>query len=336
MLLAHQTGIANVVATMGTALTPRHIQLLRRYVPRVVLVFDGDAGGATGVDRALELFVGHEVELAVATLPDGLDPCDMLLRHGPEAFQQAIDAATDVLDFTLTQVWDAEASRGVEGRRRALDAVLNIIALAPASPGQAGAVKQQLMVNRLAQRFALKEETVWARLKELKQARRSKELPSGGTVKPGDTEPVPQAAPAPKLEQELLQVLLAFPELVPLAAGVIRPEELEHPGLRRLLMELYALQAAGDPWTVDDVRARIGERRLAEYVLRQHDLGRVSTDPRGWLARIIDLFQQRRVSPVKQELHNQLHAVSDHDAAVALLRRLQDQTVSETPGAPLP
>src|SRR5262249_50242072 len=88
VLMAHQMGVAHVVATMGTALNARHVRQLRRFrVPRVVLVFDADAGGASGVDRALEVFVSEDVDLAVATLPTGLDPCDLLLQQGPEAFR---------------------------------------------------------------------------------------------------------------------------------------------------------------------------------------------------------------------------------------------------------
>src|SRR5581483_388274 len=61
VMMAHQCGVANVVATMGTALNARHVTQLRRYAPKVVLVFDADAGGQTGVDRALEIFVSQDV-----------------------------------------------------------------------------------------------------------------------------------------------------------------------------------------------------------------------------------------------------------------------------------
>src|SRR5262249_44475530 len=150
----------------------KHVAQLRRFAPRVVLVFDADEGGDTGVDRALEIFASQEVDLAVATLPDGMDPCDLLVQRGVEPFVAALAGARDALDFKRTGVLSREGADGVEGRRRAVDAVLAIIALAPELPGQAGAVKRQLMVGRIAQRLALKEETVWDRLKELRQARK--------------------------------------------------------------------------------------------------------------------------------------------------------------------
>ena len=67
VMMAHQHGVTNVVATMGTALNAKHVYQLRRYAPRVVLVFDADAGGTTGMDRALEIFITQDVELSIAT-----------------------------------------------------------------------------------------------------------------------------------------------------------------------------------------------------------------------------------------------------------------------------
>src|SRR5262249_45718031 len=111
------------------------VQHLRRWAPRVVLVFDADEGGDTGVDRALEIFASQEVELAVATLPDGLDPCDLLVQRGPEPFQAALASAVDVLEFKLNRAMTAVDAGTVEGRRRAMDAVLAVIARVPENPG---------------------------------------------------------------------------------------------------------------------------------------------------------------------------------------------------------
>jgi DNA primase len=81
-------GIGQVVATMGTALNARHVREIRKWgVPRVVLVYDADEGGSTGVERALEIFVSHDVDLRIATLPEGLDPCDLLVAQGAESLQ---------------------------------------------------------------------------------------------------------------------------------------------------------------------------------------------------------------------------------------------------------
>src|SRR5262249_6082076 len=150
------------------------------------LVFDADAGGDTGVDRALELFASEEVDLQIAALPPGMDPCDLLVEQGPEAFRAVLERAVDALEFKLTRVLSGETAGGVEGRRRAVDAVLGVIALAPEMPGHAGAVKRELMMTRIAQRLALKEETVWARLDELRRTRRRDPYSEGRRDQPAE------------------------------------------------------------------------------------------------------------------------------------------------------
>jgi DNA primase len=317
VLMAHQLGVGQVVATMGTALNARHVQHLRRFAPRVVLVFDADAGGQTGVDRALALFTSHDVDLAIATLPDGLDPCDLLVKEGADAFRAVLDGAADALEFKLNQVLPREGPLSVEESRRAVDAVLGIIALAPPLTGQAGAVKAELMVSRIARRLALKEETVWARLEELRQQRRE----AAPAARP---RPAPKARAAPE-ERELLEVLLAEPTLVAAAMAGVQPDEVQHPDARLLLATLYQLQSEGEPPTVDGLRVRLDDAALVEGALKLQDIGRRHPEREAWLRRLLAHFEERRARPAKQELQNQLHAASDHAAALALLRQLQSQ-----------
>jgi DNA primase len=326
VLMAHQMGIGQVVATMGTALNNRHVQKIKSFAPRVVLVFDADAGGLTGVDRALEIFAGQDVDLAVAALPAGLDPCDLLIQQGAEAFRRVLEQAVDALDFKLEQMLN-RGPLGVEETRRAVDAILGIIALAPALPGQAGAVKAQLMVSRIARRLVLKEETVWARLKELraaKQGRPEAERPAEAGAG-GSGSAAPRVARAAPEERQLLEVLLAEPELVATAAAGLRPEEIAHPGLRRLLEGLYALHAAGEPPTLDQLRPRLDNVRLAVKALELQEVGRSNPDRPACLRNLLALFQERRRKRAKQELQNQLQAVSDPAAALELLRQLQNR-----------
>ncbi len=332
VLMAHQMDIRQVVSTMGTALTARHVQQLLRWVKRVVLVFDADAGGNTGVDRALEIFVSQNVDLAIATLPEGMDPWDLLVQRGPEAFRRILEGAVDALEFKLTQVLTGDGTQGVEGRRRAVDQVLGIIALAPEMPGHDGAVKQELVVSRIAQRLAIKEETVWARLKDLRAAhRRTDEL---ARRRGQATEAEKRSKPAHRREQQLLQILLAEPALVAAAARELGAEQIEHPGLRRLLTELYALAQAGETPDLDGLRVRVDNPALVDFALRAQEVGLTILDRAAWLPKLLAEFRNCQVASVKQELQNQLQAANDHREAVELLRQLQIRTVSSDPTPP--
>jgi DNA primase len=272
------------------------------------------------------MFVSHDVDLKIASLPDGLDPCDLLVAQGPKVFQEAMDSASDVLDFKLKRVWDAESVHGVEGRRRAVDAVLGVIALAPEIADGAYKIKRDLMLTRIAQRLLLDEKLVRERLTELR-ARRQAALDEQTPPEPAER----KMKPAP-VERELLEVLLADPALVPEAKAEIQPNQVDHPGLRQLLEGLYRLLAEGVTPELDRLRPRIENLRLASHAFKMQEDGRKYADRPALLRDILIRFRERRERPHKQELQNRLHAASDHTEAVELLRRLQNRTPG--PGGP--
>lgn len=99
-IACHQAGFTNVVATLGTALTPRHASLLRRYCDKVVLLFDADEAGQNAADRALEVFFTEPVDVLVMQLPGGKDPDEVLKTEGGvDVFKRQFAAAVDMLDF---------------------------------------------------------------------------------------------------------------------------------------------------------------------------------------------------------------------------------------------
>ena len=93
-LMAHQHGIDNCVAVLGTALGERHLQLLRRYTDSITLVLDGDDAGRRRtneiLDALLALFEKNQIDLRILTLPEGVDPCDFIATHGSDAFRQLL------------------------------------------------------------------------------------------------------------------------------------------------------------------------------------------------------------------------------------------------------
>jgi DNA primase len=356
VLMAHQCGVPQVVATLGTALNARHVAQLRRYVPRVVLVYDADAAGLSGVDRALEIFVAHDVELAVATLPEGLDPCDLLVRPGGvETFNRLLASAVDALDFKLNRLLERNGSSSVEATRRVVDEVLGVMAAAPPLASRAAQVKQELIVTRLAHRLGLRQETVWSRLGELRAQRRRREQataytprgaspprpPAGSPSAPAgtaDTAPAsasPSASVAPATagrkaavavaaERQLLEILLADPGLVPRAAAALAPDELTHTGLRRLLRELYAVQASGRLPDLDALRERLADRPdLFDSALKLQFVGQHMQDREQWLGRLLKRFAELKLEAEHRRLRERLASASG-DEATELLRRLQE------------
>jgi DNA primase len=330
VLMAHQMGVTNVVATLGTALTSEHIRQIRRFAPRVVLVYDADAGGTTGVDRALELFLREDLDLAIASLPDGLDPFDLLVKQGADPFRQALTTAKDVLDYKLDHLLNRDAERGVAADRRAVEAVLGILALTPDAASTDTKLRRELIVTRIARRFGLNEATLQERLTEMRRQRPVDYRTDDGEKPSGPTEEVVlapqgdgQAKPDAR-ERILVQCLLAEPELTATAKDAIPVEEIEHPGLRRIVHEMYDLLGDGIIPELDTLRVRLIDKpKLADFALRAQEVGLNHQDRSAWLVQIIAAFRERRMSRDKKDLRSQLQATGDSAAAMELLRKLQ-------------
>ena len=97
-------GVRNVVATLGTALTRDHLELLRRYTQHAVALFDPDAAGRKALDRSLELFLGANMHARALILPDGCDPDDFIKKHGKDKLDELIAVAPSISDYYIDNI----------------------------------------------------------------------------------------------------------------------------------------------------------------------------------------------------------------------------------------
>ncbi len=100
-LIPHQAGVQNIVASLGTALTVEQIRLLRRYTPRVVMLFDMDPAGEAAMMRSLDTLIEEGMEVKVAVLEEGEDPDSFVRRYGVDPFRQRVTGAKTVFDYKL-------------------------------------------------------------------------------------------------------------------------------------------------------------------------------------------------------------------------------------------
>jgi len=238
VIACHRAGRTNVVATLGTALTREHARLLRRLGDRIVLLFDGDTAGQRAADRALEIFMAEPVEVVVCTLPDGLDPDDLLAKpDGAARFDEAVENAEDALEHVLRnfglRYGSATSLSARQQRLEEMLAHLTTLGFHGMNP-----IRRQMVVATLAQRTAIDERTL---LRSLPAPRT--ERPTPPTVEPrgsvaADVESMPRTGDAPtdestmsvteavadglpreviEAERRLLGLLMAHPELVGVA-----------------------------------------------------------------------------------------------------------------------
>jgi DNA primase len=127
----HRAGVPLAVATCGTALTDEHVRLLTRFAARrLVLAFDADSAGQAAAERFYQWEREHDLEVAVADLPPGQDPADVA-RTDPERLAAAVEGATPFLRFRLDRAFTAADLASNEGRARAAERALEIVAEHP-------------------------------------------------------------------------------------------------------------------------------------------------------------------------------------------------------------
>jgi DNA primase len=235
-LAAHQAGIANVVASLGTALTEQHFLTLKRLAPRVVLALDADAAGDAAALRTLEVLRGtygrmavpiadrrglvrlrrdQELDVRVARLPQGMDPDD-LIRRSPDEFRQLVAEAKPIVEV-LIEAEVASAGPDVGARARAADNVLDFLKDLP------NPVLADQYTRLLAERLAVDYEALRARLAAVRRAARRRDA-AGARPEP----PVEEDARLRDwltLEEYVLRLLVLHPARAGAVLADLDPED---------------------------------------------------------------------------------------------------------------
>lgn len=120
VIAVERAGVANVVASCGTSLTPAHARLIHRHAGTVIVNFDPDPAGQKAVERSIEILMREGVRVRVLRLPEGLDPDDFCKRHGAETYGKKLDEAPGYHDWLADQARSRFDMRTTEGRVAAI------------------------------------------------------------------------------------------------------------------------------------------------------------------------------------------------------------------------
>lgn len=166
VLTAHQFGITNAVASLGTALTAEQVLTMKRLAARAVIVYDADAAGQAAMERAMALFEEADLPVRVAVLPAG-DPDEFLRKQGAEAFRRLVERALPVFEYQMATAAARHDTAAVEGKVRIVDELI------PALAAVLNPVRQAEYIRLLAERFAVSEDAVRQRLRRQRRGSRA-------------------------------------------------------------------------------------------------------------------------------------------------------------------
>ncbi len=245
-ITCHQFGFRNAVASLGTALTSDQIALLRRFAPRVVLVYDADAAGEAAAERGLALCEEAELAARAAVLPAGEDPDGLIRRYGPEALDRTVRAAVPMFEYRIAQAEKRHNPDSREGKLALVDELLSVVR-ATINP-----VRAAEYVRVLAERFDLPEEALRQRLR----ARGRRGRPPAGegvTVAPAGDRAREEA------ERLLVHLMVHEPSRREAVAEGLTADSFGNPTHRALAAALLGGHAAG----IGELREELDEDAAA-------------------------------------------------------------------------
>ncbi len=253
-LMAHQAGFDNVVASLGTALTPGQIGLLTRYAKKIALAYDVDAAGekaGTFGAQALESLIGQLAaadtgveldEVRVVRLPDGKDP-DEVVREAPDRWREEVRTAQPIVDYLIDFHARQVDLKTPGGKARFVDAIAPTLRAIP-NPVMRDAYLQKIHnVSGVEERSVLE---ILHRRPALGSSAEGR-ITADAVLASADALPIDRilAAITP-VEEELLRLLLLAPEQQARAADEIGPDQLPSTPARELFRAIVLQRAPDD------------------------------------------------------------------------------------------
>lgn len=220
-VMAHQHGFDNVVASMGTALTERQVDLVRRLTSQVTMALDGDPAGRNATLRSLESSWGvfqqrnlraarqpgasvlqqpEALELRVAELPGGQDPDDFI-RQSPEQWPAFVEGAAPLFDYLLTSLSERTDLDSADGRAWVAQTMVRFVAQIP------DAIRRDMYLDELAARLSVNGETLRAAMPAIAHRSAAARRGQPASANADDATPPPLRDES-AVEESLLALLL--------------------------------------------------------------------------------------------------------------------------------
>ena len=328
-LMAHQHGVTEAVAVLGTALTPSQLGLLRRYADEAILFFDADRAGQEAARRAEELLersadpqwwalsrrpgtlTRRGLRLRVATLPAGHDPDTFLRAEGREALEAACRAARPLLLFALDRVLAEEDTTSPRGRATGIARVALMLS-------KVQDADEAIELGReAARRLGIDPSDLWLQAQRLAEA-----------VRPGvgATAAAPTQEDVTWFERDLCQLVLQAPEARAALVPLIDSAGIAHPAARAILAALRDQPELAPEALLPHLPDEAARTLLARWLVEEREWPDLAAEVSARRRRLERRQAQRRVREISQTV-----ALSEATGAAADFNSLHTAIGQETP-----
>ena len=265
VIALHQSGIENVVASSGTALTVDQIKLIKRLTENVTILFDGDPAGIKASFRSIDLLLAEEMNIRILLFPDGDDPDSFSRKHPQQYVEDFIkNQAKDFIDFKA-EILLKEAGDDPIKKAEAIRDIIKSVAFVK------NALKQEVYLKEVANKFGISEQSLFNELNVQKQIQTKQFSPQYRPepqerpkmeVVPAD---LPKVNPLLILEEKLVELMLKYGDLI-----VERTDDENKPYQITVIEEIidhldedqYEIQSSLNQNIINGIKEGISEKTL--------------------------------------------------------------------------
>ncbi len=253
VIMCHQHGFSNVVAPLGTALTPRQLRILKKLTERIILLFDGDTAGINATRRAIQIFIEENLRPEILFLPHGEDPDSFIRRYGPDEFKRLFERTENLIDFYLSKTSPSLLTETVKE-------IISII-----SKVEDGIIRAEY-IRRLSERTGIRESIIFDEiLKSSKKTLKKKKIPLGM-----DESTLLLKNKRLREEELLMAVIIHHPDKTEFILREIEDNDVEDPILKRIFFELREFTKHGrenEITSLLDLLPSEGKKTIATLIL---------------------------------------------------------------------
>ncbi len=349
-----QSGIKNVVASSGTALTDEQVKLLSRFTHNIVVLFDADAAGQKAAMRSIETLLKNDFEIQMLTLPQGEDPDSFILKYGKEEFEERLHRADNFLEYQMKQFENAGMLEDPAKQAEAVRELVRNIAFINDE------LKRGLHIRNIARKFNLREKLIEAELeKYLEQNKRKEQYKE---QRKSSEDPIPSVSPLPqstefkiyknglgeKFEREVIELLFeGNEEIIGYIFDHIQPEEFvdgNFKSIAKTVFDLYRKDVVNPSELIEALETDELKNFVRSIALSEEEISRkwselnpdgfIKKDLLKYTADVVKRYRIARIDELIKEANEKITSADENEVIELLdyVRELQleKKTIKES------
>ena len=255
VLMLSQSGIENVVASSGTSLSENHANLLKRFAPEVVIVYDGDVAGFQAAQRGLDRLLTEGLRVRIALLPTGEDPDSFVKQHGATAFAELTDKAINLIEFQIQVAIQQQDIHRVDVKAQVVKELVQTLLSVN------NRIERSEYVKYASKELHVEENVLWQELRDagFKETSAPRQMRQAKNVHE-------KLTPRAQIERQLIEALIQSPALIPHIKSQFDYQSFTEPSFVRIAQLLWEAYTDDEDVNIQTLIDECSDEKLSALI----------------------------------------------------------------------